>query len=348
MSYCHRLTQHGGVTSQRWDKISASTFNEADAMENQTIDVMSDINENFAVPKQSLPALARIKLSDIRIREQVRKEFGEQHIDELANSIKKEGQRTPVEVTKTEEPGIYELLTGERRYRALTQLQADSILAIVVETPKTDNEKTALQLIENIQREDLTPLEIASAIHKLSESGLAGKDIAERTGKSTVWVSRYLSLNKLPKFIAELLQSKATADISMVLTLHKVAKLDEPTANKLAKAIKAKRIGRMQVEDTLEQLKSGKAPDHLTEQALPAHQSADAIKYRLVKPEKFAAQVQAKLESGEKVQGRLLIDRFATNDDDDVAEDWCWIELEDSTKVCVKTSSIRLQKLNSL
>ena len=81
---------------------------------------------------------------------------------------------------------------------------------------------------------------------------------------------------------------------------------------------------------------------------MPAHQSADAIKYRLVKPEKFAAQVQAKLESGEKVQGRLLIDRFATNDDDDVAEDWCWIELEDSTKVCVKTSSIRLQKLNSL
>lgn len=218
----------------------------------------------------------------------------------------------------------------------------------MVETPKTDNEKTALQLIENIQREDLTPLEIASAIHKLSESGLAGKDIAERTGKSTVWVSRYLSLNKLPKFIAELLQSKATADISMVLTLHKVAKLDEPTANKLAKAIKAKRIGRMQVEDTLEQLKSGKAPDHLTEQALPAHQSADAIKYRLVKPEKFAAQVQAKLESGEKVKGRLLIDRFATTDSDDVAEDWCWIELEDGTKRCVKTSSIRLQKLNSL
>lgn len=318
-------------------------------MENQQfINIADNIGLLAGEPEPKKPDFIRIKLSSLQISKQIREEFDENSIDELAKSIKKEGQRTPVEVTETEKPGIYALLTGERRYRALTKLQADSILAIVVKTPKTDNDKTALQLVENIQREDLTPLEIASAIHKLSESGLAGKDIAEMTGKSTVWVSRYLSLSKLPQFIAELLQSKATADISLLLTLHKVAKLDELSAKKLAKAVKAKRIGRKQVEDALEQLKSGKKIDSSVERELPARRGSDTIKYRLVKPEKFAAQVQAKLESGEKVQGRLLIDRFATTENDDVAEDWCWIELEDGTKHCVKTSSIRLQWLNSL
>ena len=294
------------------------------------------------------PQILRIQLSKVLISKQVRSSFDEDGLADLASSIQQDGQRTPIEVTPSSKPGFYDLLTGERRLRALTLLNVDTALAILVGQPETDHDKTALQLVENIQREDLTPLEIASAIQTLSESGLSGKEIAQKTGKSRTWVSRYTSLNKLPDFISELLESKATTDISLVLALHKIAKLDLSAAKKLAKAVKAKCIGRKQIEDTLEHLKSGKETPKQAEQAPTAPPNPVAIQYRLVKPEKVAAQVQAKLENGDKVRGRLLIDRFATLENEEVAEEWCWIELEDGSKTCVRTSSVQLLKLNSL
>ncbi|SFB87303.1 ParB/RepB/Spo0J family partition protein [Marinospirillum celere] len=294
------------------------------------------------------PQVLQIELSKVLVSKQVRSTFDEDELADLAKSIQQDGQRAPIEVTRSCEPGFYELLTGERRFRALGMLNASTVMAILVDKPKTNHDKTALQLVENIQREELTPLEIASAIHALSENGLSGKEIAQKTGKSTTWVSRYTSLNKLPDFIAELLENKATGDISLVLALHKVAKLDQGSAKKLASAVKAKRIGRKQIEDTLEELKSGKKVADSVEQPSLTAPNPDAIKYRLIKPEKFAAQVQAKLESGEKVKGRLLIDRFATINNEEVAEDWCWLELKDGTKACVKTSSVQLLRLNSL
>ena len=310
--------------------------------------VKSDFATGASNQASPAPQILHIQLSQVRVSKQVRSSFDEDGLADLASSIQQDGQRTPIEVTPSSEPEFYDLLTGERRFRALSLLDADTVLAVVVEKPKTENDKTALQLVENIQREDLTPLEIASAIQALSESGLSGKEIAQKTGKSTTWVSRYTGLNKLPDFISELLKSKATADISLVLALHKIAKLDLSAAKKLAKAVKAKRIGRKLIEDTLEHLKSGKEAPKQAEQAPIASPNPTAIQYRLVKPEKIAAQVQAKLESGEKVKGRLLIDRFATLDNDAVAEDWCWIELEDGSKTCVRASSVQLLRLNSL
>jgi len=125
--------------------------------------------------------------------EQPRKTFDPERLAELAASIRERGLLQPV-ILKREEDGGYLLMAGERRLRASELAGVDSVPALV-----RDDDPLEVGLIENLQREDLSPLEEAEALSTLAEQrGFTHKELAELLGKSRPYVSNSLTLVRLP------------------------------------------------------------------------------------------------------------------------------------------------------
>ncbi|MCX7642943.1 MAG: ParB/RepB/Spo0J family partition protein [Armatimonadetes bacterium] len=134
---------------------------------------------------------------------QPRQQFRDEELKALADSIKMHGLLQPVLVRPKEEG--YELVAGERRWRAAQLAGLTEIPAIV--RPCSDDELLALALIENLQREDLNPLEEAQAYKTLMEKfGLTQEVIAEKVGKSRAAVANTLRLLNLPEPIKQALR----------------------------------------------------------------------------------------------------------------------------------------------
>jgi ParB family chromosome partitioning protein len=134
-------------------------------------------------------------------RHQPRQNFDEESIKELAQSIKENGLINPITVTKIE-GNKYEIIAGERRYRACKYLGWKEIDAII-KNNVDDNKKMITALIENIQREDLNPYEKAMAYKKMIEMGLTQQEISEHCGKSKASISNTLRLLELDEEIIE-------------------------------------------------------------------------------------------------------------------------------------------------
>jgi ParB family chromosome partitioning protein len=137
---------------------------------------------------------------------QPRHHFDAERIEELAASIKAQGLIQPV-VVRAIGPGRYELIAGERRWRAAQQAGLAEIPALVKEVP--DQAVVAMALIENIQREDLSPLEEAQALARLiDEFELTHQQAADAVGRSRAAVSNLLRLLDLPEEIKRLLDDR--------------------------------------------------------------------------------------------------------------------------------------------
>ncbi|MCG6867736.1 MAG: ParB/RepB/Spo0J family partition protein [Gammaproteobacteria bacterium] len=137
-----------------------------------------------------------------RGRFQPRHHFGNEALEELAASIRAQGLLQPVVVREI--PGGYELVAGERRWRAARIAGLDEIPAIVRSVP--DQAAAAIALIENIQREDLNPLEEAGALKRLiDEFGLTHQEAADSVGRSRAAVSNILRLLELEHEARDLL-----------------------------------------------------------------------------------------------------------------------------------------------
>lgn len=142
--------------------------------------------------------------------EQPRRQFDEVSLKELAASIEEHGVVQPIIVRKMEEGG-YQIVAGERRWRACQIAGKDSIPAIVEDF--TDQELLEIALIENIQREDLNPLEEARAYKILIEEyGLSQEAVAAKVGKSRPFVANMLRLLNLAPPVQEML---ATGQLSV-------------------------------------------------------------------------------------------------------------------------------------
>jgi ParB family chromosome partitioning protein len=127
--------------------------------------------------------------------EQPRDTFDQDRLMELAHSIKTNGLLQPITVQKHAD-GKYRIIAGERRWRA-AKLAGLTEIAALVRTVE-DSQRLELALIENIQREDLNPLEVAAAFERLaSEHGMSHERIAERTGKDRSTVTNFLRLLRL-------------------------------------------------------------------------------------------------------------------------------------------------------
>jgi ParB family chromosome partitioning protein len=130
--------------------------------------------------------------------------FDQARLEQLANSIRANGVVQPVLVRR--KGSRFELIAGERRWRAAEMAGLTKIPAVVRNVP--DEKVVEIALIENIQREDLNPVEEARAYKKLIDSlGLTQEIVAERVGRDRSYVTNYLRLLRLPEDIQELLQT---------------------------------------------------------------------------------------------------------------------------------------------
>jgi ParB family chromosome partitioning protein len=141
--------------------------------------------------KRDIPGARFVEIERIIVEEQVRKTFTAESIQELADSIKEHGLINPLTVKK--KGADFLLISGERRLKALTLLGEKNIQ--IIERDIKDEDIAFVQIIENAQRQDLTPLELAESYKKLQEEyKLSGREIAKKVGKSNVHVSETLKL----------------------------------------------------------------------------------------------------------------------------------------------------------
>ena len=140
-----------------------------------------------------------ISITDIQKNPyQPRKEFDREKLHELAQSIKENGVIQPIIVRQSPVIG-YEILAGERRYRASLLAGLTSIPAVVKQL--SDQEMMVQSIIENLQRENLNPIEEARAYESLIEKGFTHAEIADKMGKSRPYISNSIRLLSLPEQI---------------------------------------------------------------------------------------------------------------------------------------------------
>lgn len=160
-----------------------------------------------AVRTSGSSSIGEISLSLIEANpNQPRREFSEEALRELADSIREIGIVQPITLRQTEE-GRYQIIAGERRFRASQLAGKETIPAYII---TADDESTMeMALVENIQREDLNALEIALAYQKLIEqNNLSQEQLSKRVGKGRATIANFLRLLKLPAPVQMALKEK--------------------------------------------------------------------------------------------------------------------------------------------
>lgn len=150
---------------------------------------------------------------------QPRVTFDEEKLSELAHSIKTYGILSPLMVRPAKTPGRYILIAGERRFRAAQTVGITSVPVLIDQADDDSGERTlAMQLVENLQRADLTPLERAHAIGALKETHqLSVRDVGEKLGISKSMVQRSLDILDLPDDLLNALREGASESKILLL-----------------------------------------------------------------------------------------------------------------------------------
>ena len=193
-----------------------------------------------------------IRISDIQKNPyQPRKEFSEEKVKELAQSIKENGLIQPIIVRQSPVIG-YEILAGERRYRA-------SIVAGLTEVPViikklSDQDMMIHSIIENLQREDLNPIEEAKAYQSLIDKGYTHADIAAKMGKSRPYITNLVRLLTLPDFILTEVEAGKLSQAHARLLIQ----LSTDEQKKLLYRIQTEDLSVRQVEHLLKEEKNKK------------------------------------------------------------------------------------------
>ncbi len=183
---------------------------------------------------------------------QPRREFDNAALQELANSIREIGIVQPITLRQMAD-GSYQIIAGERRWRA-SQLAGLTTIPAYIRTI-SDESVMEMALVENIQREDLNPIEIALAYaHLLEHTGMTQEKVAERVGKSRVAVTNYLRLLKLPAQVQMELQ-RGGIDMGHARALLSI---DSPSLQlKVFRDIQKRGCSVRQVEEIVKRLKAG-------------------------------------------------------------------------------------------
>lgn len=189
-------------------------------------------------------AIVELNLSELRSNPyQPRKTFDEEALNELASSIKEHGVFQPI-IAKKSIKG-YEIIAGERRVKASKLAGLEKIPAIIRDF--SDEEMMEIALLENLQRENLSPLEEAMAYKKLIEAlGLTQESLAERVGKSRSHVTNMLGLLHLPEEVKDLLVENKIS-MSHARVLSKIE--DENKIKELADKVVTDGLNVRQIEE---------------------------------------------------------------------------------------------------
>ncbi|MEE4310796.1 MAG: ParB/RepB/Spo0J family partition protein [candidate division KSB1 bacterium] len=186
---------------------------------------------------------------------QPREEFDKESLEDLKRSIAEKGVIQPITVRHFESG--FQLIAGERRLRAVTALGLATIPAYVLDV-KTDEDMLELSLIENIQREDLNPIDIARGYNRLlNECKLTQDNVARRVGKDRSTVTNFLRLLKLPQQIQESLKRK---EIDMGHARALISIDDKSMQLKIWKDLIKNKLSVRKVESVVRQTKKGSPP----------------------------------------------------------------------------------------
>lgn len=160
-----------------------------------------------------------VSLDQVVARKQIREEFDEEALQELASSLKEHGQLQPCTGFFCEADKKFVLVAGERRFRAAQIAELGTLRMNVLDHEPEEAECHEIQLIENVQREDLNPIEEARGYQRfIDDFGWSQRDIATKTGKNQSTVNRALALLKLPPVILdELTESGAPRRLAEAL-----------------------------------------------------------------------------------------------------------------------------------
>jgi len=253
---------------------------------------------------------------------QPRKEFDDEALEELMQSIKQYGVLQPVLVRRT--ISGYELIAGERRLRASKRAGLKVIPAIVREY--SDSEMTEIALIENLQREDLTAIEEAAAYEKLLTTfGLTQEELAQKVGRSRSHIANFIRMLSLPKIIQDYVSRET---ISMGQARPLITLNNETLQIEAAEYIIAEDLSARASEELVKKLLTN--PEYLSVQQRSIDEAEDSEteitpEHRevfLVEAEdrlKLMLGTQVKIKQGKK-KSRIEIDFYSQDDLDRIIE----------------------------
>ena len=257
-----------------------------------------------AVPDSAEDAAAAGDLSEVPIDSihrsayQPRQEFAEEGLKELAASIKSQGVMQPI-VLRRRALGGFEIIAGERRWRAARLAGLATIPAVVRDV--SDERAVAMALIENIQREDLNPLEEAVALQRLQEEfHLTQQQVADAVGKSRVAVTNLLRLLQLSAPVRDML---VRGDLEMG---HARALLSLPSADQfdVAHQVFTKGLSVRQTEALVRQTLAPRATAHAAARR-PAAKDPDTRRLEIELSERLGAPVTIEFDGTSR--GRVSI-----------------------------------------
>jgi ParB family chromosome partitioning protein len=247
------------------------------------------------------PGLMHVALDQISPNPyQPRKTFNEASIEELTRSVREHGIVQPLVVTRAGDR--FKLIAGERRYRAAMKAGLPTV-PVVIKDDLREGGALEIALIENIQREDLNPIEEANAYHQLHEEfGLTQEEISKRVGKERSTVANFLRLLKLPDFVKKLL---ASGQLSMgharaLLAVDSARKQEQLAARVVKRNLNVRQTEMLAAEKSPKQTeKKEKEKDVFTRDA----------------EDRLTRTLRTKVDIDRKRRGGVIHIRFSSEDD---------------------------------
>jgi ParB family chromosome partitioning protein len=255
-----------------------------------------------ATPRAEIP-LAKIRPNPF----QPRKTFAPEALAELQSSIQTHGVLLPVVVRPV--PGGYELIAGERRWRASQALGLESIPAVVREGV-SDQTMLELALVENLQRADLDPIEKAKGFQQLLAQGLTQEQVAERVGMQRSTVANFLRLLELSEGVQKVVREGmlSMGHARALLGLTDVRRQDELCALVVRRGLSVR-----EVEERVRELR-GRTLERPTKLTPPPPPWVRDMEARL----RTALGTKVRVQNGEGYQGQIVIEYHGREDLDRV------------------------------
>lgn len=240
---------------------------------------------------------------------QPRRHFDPDALSELVTSIRDRGVLQPLLVRKVDDG--YQLIAGERRFRASQEAELKEVPVIVMEV--SDKEAVEITLIENLQREDLNPIEEAEGYHSLAEEfGMTQEQIAERVGKGRATVTNALRILSLPATVQQMVaENRLSSGHAKVLLGLDIPREQELLAGRVLKEGLSVRSLERIVENLRKPPRKGRS-ERVDIPAAHLQHLSDQLHQTLGTSVRLTT--SKTLGNGKKVPGRIEIDFYSTDD----------------------------------
>ena len=269
--------------------------------ENKNTEIVSDNTEN---PNHRILSIPIDKI--VRNKDQPRQLFFNESLESMAVSIKENGQLAPILVRKSKDG--YEIIAGERRWRAMQSIREHSIDAIVMDVD--DKESALIAIVENVQREQLNVIEEAEALYKLhAEYNMTHDDIAKYTGKSRSHITNILRLNDLTEYV----KSKLVDGSIEMGHARAVLSLDKARQESLVKQAVLKKLSVRAVEGLVRNFRTdpGKKTKDINQDTVSLEKELSeylAAVIKITHKENGAGKLEIKYKSLNELQG--IVSKF--------------------------------------